>query len=271
MDACNNPMKTPQNKILREDCLAFLARLPDGVADMAVIDPPYNMKKAPWDTFAGEGAFLTFTESWINAFLPKMKRGGSFYIFNTPRHCALMLPMLLRRGAKLLNWITWDKRDGISGGSRRYAARQETILFCSAGGSHYFDSESVREPYMSAGRIEHAKKKGILKNGKRWFPNDKGRLCADVWHFSSHRHKVKVNGKVVRQNHPTPKPEDMIRRMVLASSRPGDFVLDLFSGTGTTARVCLDAGRRFAGCENDPAMFAVLQDRIGNAYTQPSP
>lgn len=264
-------MKMPENKIAREDCLSFLSRMPDGVADLAVIDPPYNMKKAQWDSFASEARFLEFTESWISAFLPKMKASGSFYIFNTPRHCALMLPMLLRRGAELLNWITWDKRDGINGGTRRYSAGQESILFCSAGGRHYFDPEAVREPYLSAGRIEHAKKKGILKNGKRWFPNAKGRLCGDVWHFSSHRHKTKVNGRVVRQNHPTPKPEDMIRRMVLASSRPGDLVLDLFSGTGTTARVCLDTGRRFTGCENDREIFAELSDRIGHAHTQSLP
>lgn len=187
-------MKMPENKIAREDCLSFLSRMPDGIADLAVIDPPYNMKKAQWDSFASEARFLEFTESWISAFLPKMKASGSFYIFNTPRHCALMLPMLLRRGAELLNWITWDKRDGINGGTRRYSAGQESILFCSAGGRHYFDPEAVREPYLSAGRIEHAKKKAYSKTANAGFPTQKGGFAGMSGIFPATATKPKLTG-----------------------------------------------------------------------------
>lgn len=261
-------MKRLVNKVVCEDCFQFLPKLPDAIFDLAIIDPPYNMKKARWDTFRGNGYFLDFTEDWIKSFIPKMKKDGSFYIFNTPYNCAKMLPILEQSGATLLNWITWNKQDGFSGGTRRYAPRQETILFCSLGGKHYFDSESVREPYLSAERMEHAAKKGILKNGRRWFPNGKGRLCDDVWAFSSHRHKSKVNGRVVAQPHPTPKPEDMIERMILASSKKGQLVLDLFSGTGTTSFVCLKHGRKFIGCENDDKMFPFISERIGDAHTK---
>ena len=263
-------MRRMVNKIALEDCVSFLEKLPLGVADMAVIDPPYNMGKGEWDTFPNAQAFFQFTERWIDAFLPKMKPGGSFYIFNSPLNSARILRMLEERGAVFLNWITWHKRDGISGGRRKYACNQETILFFSVGRGHVFNADDVREPYHSEDRMRHAARKGILKNGRRWFPNPGGRLCSDVWEFSSHRHKAKVNGKVVKPAHPTPKPEDMIERMVRASSVPGDLVLDLFSGTGTTAVICRKLGRNFIGCEINPEYRAIALERMRHADNQPA-
>lgn len=254
------------NSIALEDCLVYLRRLDAGSVDLAIADPPYNMGKDRWDSFSSEAAFFSFTEEWIDAMLPALRPGGSFYIFNTPFNCARILQILETRQATALNWITWHKRDGLAGGRRRYACNQETILFGVAGRGepHHFDADAVREPYRSQDRIRYAAKSGILKNGQRWFPHPDGRLCSDVWEFSSHRHKTKVNGRIVKSSHPTPKPEDMIERMLLASSEPGDLVLDLFSGTGTTAAVCCKLGRNFVGCESSPAFHALAMERIHN-------
>jgi len=254
------------NKIAREDCFSFLDRLPGDFIDLAIIDPPYNMGKGDWDSFRTDNDFFRFTEQWIDGFLPKMKPTGSFYIFNNPYNSARILQMLVERGAVFRNWITWHKKDGISASRKRYVNNQETILFFTRGKEHYFDPDAVREPYQSTDRIKHAAKKGILKNGKRWYPNPKGRLCADVWEFSSHRHKTKINGKIVKPKHPTPKPEDMISRMVLASSKEKDIVLDMFSGTGTTALVCKKTGRNFVGFENNPDYHVHLQRRLNHAH-----
>ena len=256
----------PLNSIALEDCHVFLRQLAPRSVDLAIADPPYNMGKDDWDSFPGEADFFSFTEEWIDAMLPALRRGGCFYIFNTPFNCARILQMLEVRDATVLSWITWHKRDGLGGGRRKYACNQETILFGAAGRGHrhYFDADAVREPYRSTDRMRHAAQKGILKNGQRWFPHPDGRLCSDVWEFSSHRHKTKVNGRVVKSAHPTPKPEDMIERMVLASSAPGDLVLDLFSGTGTTAAVCCKNGRNFIGYESNPVFHALAQERIQN-------
>ena len=94
-------------------------------------------------------------------------------------------------------------------------------------------------------------KKGILKNGKRWYPNPNGKLCPDVWEISSQRHKQKLNGKTQKLNHPTPKPKDMIERMIKASSKEGDIVLDLFAGSGTASIVARELNRNFIGCESN--------------------
>jgi len=90
------------NNIAREDCFSFLARLPGDVADLAIIDPPYNMGKGDWDLFRTDGDFFHFTERWIDGFLPKMKSTGSFYIFNNPFNSAYILQMLVARGGRLL-------------------------------------------------------------------------------------------------------------------------------------------------------------------------
>lgn len=168
--------------------------------------------------------------------LPKLKTSASFYIFNTPYNCALFLNHLQNKKVYFQNFISWYKKDGLSYTKRRYNNNQESILFYTMDSKkYYFDYESIRIPYDSTERIAHATKKGILKNGKRWYPNQNGKLCTDVWEITSERHKNKINGKVVKQNHPTPKPKEMIERMIKASSKSGDLVLDLFSGTGTTS------------------------------------
>ncbi len=246
----NPALQPPQkNKIHILDALDFLKILPDECVDLAIIDPPYNLKVAAWDDFKSEREFLDFSFAWIDALLPKLKKTASFYIFNTPYNCALFLHHLQGR-ACFQNFISWFKKDGLSAAKRRYNGNQESILFYTMSAkNYYFDCDSIRVPYDSTQRIAHAAKKGILKNGKRWFPNPRGKLCPDVWEFASVRHTNKIAGKVVRQAHPTPKPREMIERMVLASSRQGDLVLDLFSGTGVASLVARELGREFIGCE----------------------
>lgn len=245
------------NKIHHLDCFDFLERVADKSIDLAVIDPPYNLRKAHWDTFQSEGEFFEFTYSWINALIPKIKLGGSLYIFNTPYNSAFILQYLVASGLKFQNWITWDKRDGMGGARRKFSNGQETILFFTIGQEHTFNYDDVRVPYESTERIAHAKKKGILKNGKRWFPNPNGRLCGEVWHFSSARHKNKVNGRVQKLGHVTPKPLDMIERIIRASSNPGDLVLDCFVGTGTTAVAANRLDRNFL-CSDNNAQYVRL-------------
>ncbi|MDE2854987.1 MAG: site-specific DNA-methyltransferase [Chloroflexota bacterium] len=233
------------NEIYDLDCFEFLAQVDDKIVDLAVIDPPYNMKKAEWDTFESEASFFEFTYSWIDSLIPKIKPDGSLYIFNTPYNSAFILQHLVSRGLFFQNWITWDKRDGMGGARRRFSNGQETILFFTKSRHHTFNFDEIRVPYESTQRIKHAKTKGILKNGKRWYPNSNGRLCGEVWHFSSARHKNKVNGKVRSLGHETPKPIDMIERVIRASSNEGDLVLDCFAGTGTTAVAAQRLRRNF--------------------------
>jgi site-specific DNA-methyltransferase (adenine-specific) len=246
------------------DAFDFLNKIDDEVADLAIIDPPYFLKKGNWDNFKSYKHFLEFTYKWIDMLIPKIKESGSIYIFNTPFNCALILEYLLKKRLNFQNWITWDKRDGLSYAKRRYATAQETILFFTKGNKYTFNSDDIRIPYESKERIEHAKIKGILKNGKRWFPDPRGKLCNDVWHITSERHKNKIKGKTPKLPHATPKPLDMIERIIKASSNEGDLVIDCFIGTGTTVIAAKKLKRNYIGCDNNQQYINIALQRLNN-------
>ena len=254
------------NQIHKMDVFDFLEKeVRDESVDLAIVDPPYNLRKADWDTFRSQEDFLRFTYNWIDAMLPKIKATGSFYIFNTPYNAAHILCFLSRRNMHFQNWIVWDKRDGLASAKRKYVNGQEAILFFSKAQKHVFNHDDIRVPYNSTDRMAHAAKKGIIKNGRRWYPNPNGKICGEIWHFSSERHKRKVNGRVVKMDHLSPKPVAMVERMVKASSNPGDLVLDCFMGSGTTAIVSAKLGRNFIGCEKDDDYHAVCLRNLKEA------
>ena len=183
--------------------------------------------------------------------IPKCKPSASIYLFNNAYNSALVLNHLRQTNIKFRNWITWYKKDGFSATTRKYVNAQESILFYTISNNYTFNTDAIRVPYESVERMAHAAQKGILKNGKRWFPNENGKLCSDVWEITSQRHKDKVKGKIQKPTHPTIKPEEMIERMILASSNENDVVLDLFSGSGTTSRMAKKWHRQYIGCENN--------------------
>lgn len=240
------------NEIHEMDCVDFLTKMSDqGICtDLIIADPPYNMGKASWDKeYPGYNGYFSFMCQWMDLLHDVSSPGTSLYVFNTPYNCALMIEHLEGAGFTFQNWLTWDKRDGQGGSTKRYTRRQESILFMTVGDDYTFNADNIRIPYESTDRIAHAAKSGIVKNGKRWYPNPNGRLCGDVWHITSQRHKTKVKGRIVKPKHVTPKPRDMIERMVKASSNEGDLVLDLFSGTGVTSIVAKSLNRNYIGCD----------------------
>lgn len=250
------------NKIVVSDCFEYLDKIEDSFADLAVIDPPYNLKKGAWDTFGNQEEFMKFTQDWIDALIPKLKDKGSIYIFNTPFNAAFMLRYLMDKGLCFQNWITWDKKDGFSYAKRKFCQNQEAIIFFTKSNKHTFNYNAVRLPYESTGRMRLAAKKGILKNGKRWYPNPDGKLCGDVWHIVSERHRNKIQGRIQVQPHATIKPLEMIERIILASSNKNDVVLDCFVGSGTTALASQNLSRNFLCCDSDKDFVLGARKRL---------
>lgn len=257
------------NKIYLMDYSDFLEKIDNNTVDLAVIDPPYFMHKGDWDEFNSFEDFLKFTYDWIDKLIPKLKATGSLYIFNTPFNSAYILQYLVKQGLIFQNWITWDKRDGMSATKKKYNNSQETILFFTKTDKYVFNFNDIRLPYDSKERIKHAQKKGILKNGKRWFPNPLGKLCVDIWHITSERHKNKINGKTPKIPHATPKPLEMIERIIKASSNKGDLVLDCFIGTGTTAVAAKKLERCYIGCDNNKSYINIAKERLKNGRFLP--
>jgi site-specific DNA-methyltransferase (adenine-specific) len=163
---------------------------------------------------------------------------------------------------KFRNWITWDKRDGLGASKRKYSNGQETILFFTKSNRYTFNYEEVRVPYESVERMQTAEKTGILKNGKRWYPNPKGRFCGEVWHFVSERHKKKINGKVQKLDHITPKPLDLVERMIKASSNENDIVLDCFVGSGATAIAAKTLSRNFICADSNKKFVETAKRKV---------
>ena len=244
-----------------EDFFAAVGRVADGSVDLVIADPPYGLGKDygnDSDHLAGDD-YLEFSRRWLQALLPKLKPDGSLYVFlswqNSPEVFSLFKKHLI-----MLNEIIWDRRVPSMGGStRRYSSVHDNIGFFARSRRHYFDIDSVRIPYDE--QTKRARSRSIFV-GKKWL--EMGYNPKDLWSVSRlHRQDAE------RVDHPTQKPLEIIRRMVLASCPPDGLVLDPFMGAGTTAVAALSEGRRFAGFEINPAYFAIAQSRVdqlsGNA------
>ncbi len=238
----------------------FLNKLDNASIDLAIIDPPYNMRKDKWDTFKTEKEYFDFTFLWLDAVLEKLKQTASLYLFNNAFNAAITLNYLKEKAIIFKNWITWYKKDGFSATKKKYVNNQETILYYTKSNICTFNFDAIRQPYESTQRIQHATEKGLIKNGKRWFPNEKGKLCGDVWQITSQRHKEKIGGKIQKPLHPTIKPNDLIERIIKASSNEKDLILDLFSGSGTTSKVAKQMNRNFIGCENNEQYIKLISE-----------
>ena len=251
------------NKVFNSDFSTLLKKIPNNSIDLICVDPPYNLKKADWDTFNSDEEFFNFTFNWIKQVAPKLKPGGGFYVFNTPRNSAHILAYLESIGFTFQNWITWNKKDGFTSTKKKFLPEQETIVYVTKPGADLtFNADLIRVPYESTERIAAAKTKGILKNGKRWFPNEGGRLCPDVWQITSERHSNKENGKLKPAVHPTVKPLALMERIVLASTNEGDVVLDIFAGSGSTLVAAKKHKRQFIGCDADPTFVKIAKSRL---------
>ena len=254
-----------RNKIYCMDYKKYLTGVKNKSIDLVVIDPPYNMSKDKWDTFKTETDFYYFLNRCVDDILPKLKSNGSFYIFNTSYHCAHILRFLVHRKMKFRNWIVWYKKDGVTSGKSKYTSESEALLYFTRDDDYTFNHNSIRQPYTSERSlgINKGKRKGIIKNGKRWAPNPKGKLCGDVWVFPRHRN-FDIQGKQVRNIHPTQKPVEMIERIIKASSNKGDTILDCFVGSGTTAIACKKLGRNFYGCDSNKDYVKIAKARLND-------
>ncbi|WP_308149657.1 site-specific DNA-methyltransferase [Spiroplasma sp. AdecLV25b] len=251
------------NTVFNEDIIFFLdKRVENNSVDLIIADPPYNILKIEWDNFNSEKEYMEFMISWLEKSYQKLKDTGTFYLFNNAYNSAKLIPILERIGFNFIDWITWYKKDGFNGCKNKYVNNQETILFLSKSKKWKFNADSIRVAYLSTDRMKHATKKGILKNGKRWFPNKNGKLCTNVWEFVSERHNNKINGKIIEGIHPTQKPIKMIERMILASSNENDLILDLFSGTGTTSFAAKNLNRNSLGCELNSEYYKYILKRL---------
>lgn len=230
-------------RIVQGNCIDVLSTFAPESVDLIIADPPYNLGKDYGNCTDSlqRAEYLDFTRLWLAAGVRALKPTGSIYVFMGFRFIA-HLYLILEEELKLHfnNWICWNYTQGM-GRVRAFSPRHDDVLFFSKTRRYTFDLDSVRVPQK-------------YYRGRN---NMRGANPGDVWEFS-HVHYCQGS----RTGHPTQKPEGLIERMVLASSREGDLVVDPFAGSGTTLRVCQQLRRRATGIELSAEYVSVIAERL---------
>lgn len=266
------------NLVVHGDNGDVLPSLPDGSFQMVYIDPPFNtgrkqtrqsikttrslhgnrigFKGQTYETVKGlvTGYDDDFSDYW--AFMePRLEEAwrlltptGTLYLHLDYREChyaKVLLDALFGREC-FLNEIIWAYDYGARSKKKWPAKHDNILVYVKDPNAYYFNSEEVdREPYMAPGLV--TPEKAAL-----------GKLPTDTWWHTI----VSPTGKE-KTGYVTQKPEGILRRMVQASSRPGDWLLDFFAGSGTLGAVADDLGRRFVLIDSNPEAITVMKDRLG--------
>jgi site-specific DNA-methyltransferase (adenine-specific) len=265
------------DRVVHSDNLAAIAGLPDRAFTVVYLDPPFNTGRAQvrrsmstprapngtrvgfrgltYDTVRGRVSAYddAFEDYW--AFLePRLEHAwrlladdGTFYLhldYREVHYAKVLLDALFGREC-FLNEIIWAYDYGART-KRRWPAKHDTILvYVKDPDRYHFDSAAVdREPYLAPGLV------GPDKAAR-------GKLPTDVWWHTI----VSPTGKE-KTGYPTQKPEGVLRRIIAASTRPGDWVLDFFAGSGTTGAVARELGRRFVLVDSNPEAIEVMRKRL---------
>lgn len=234
-------------EIITGDAVDELPKIKSSSVDLVIADPPYNLGKDYGNNhdIKGFNEYLTFSRTWLAEAHRILKPTGTLYVFMGFRFISYLYDILDRELQMFFsNWIVWHYTQGM-GKTKGFSPRHDDILMFKQGKKAKFNLDAVRIP----------------QKYYRDRNNMRGANPGDVWEFS---HVHYCNGN--RQNHPTQKPEGLIERMVLASSDENDLVVDPFSGSGTTLRVCQQLKRRVIGIEINPDYVAMTQGRLSAEF-----
>ncbi len=254
------------NRVVHQEFAEAVSLLPRGFVDLIVVDPPYNLTK----NYGGRvfrskeaSAYISWFEGILSSLLPLLRPTASVYVCSDWKTSSLIFPVLDEH-LHVRNRITWEREKG-RGAKLNWKNNTEDIWYCTVGDQYHFDVDAVKlkrrviAPYRSGdGRP------------KDWEETETGnyRLThpSNIWSDIS----IPFWSMSENTDHPTQKPEKLIAKLILASSRPGDFVFDPFLGSGTTAVVAQKLGRRFCGIEENREYCCWALKRLKQAESDES-
>ena len=256
----------PAARILVGDCVAEMAKLPAESVDLVFADPPYNLQlqgdlKRPddsrvdavdddWDKFSSFAAYDEFTRAWLTACRRVLKPAGTLWVIGSYHNIFRVGSTMQDLGFWILNDVIWRKTNPMPNfRGRRFTNAHETMIW------------AARE----AGAKSYTFNYEALKAG-----NEDVQVRSD-WTLALCTGEERLKGGDGKKLHPTQKPEALLARVILSSSRPDDLVLDPFNGTGTTGAVAKKLGRRFIGIEREAKYAKAAEKRIASVVTVPSP
>ena len=251
----------PNGKLFLGDSISWLRSIDTASVDLVFADPPYNINRAEWDSFESQEHYIAWSLEWIQEASRVLKAEGSMYICGFSE----ILADLKHPASKYFagcRWLVWHYKNKANLGSD-WGRSHESII-------HFRKSARVR-PNIDAVRIPYgahtlkypshpqadSSNFGNGKSRDAWVPNPLGAKPKDVIDIPT-----TCNGMGEKTPHPTQKPEELVRKFVLASSTTGDTVLDPFSGSGTTAVVAEQLGRRWLACDMNAEYNAWAIQRI---------
>ena len=261
LDSDNRPYlfyEHPNGSIYLGDSIEWLTSLDAESVDLILADPPYNIKKAEWDTFESQQAYVEWSLKWIREAARVLKPTGTLYICGFSEILAdIKLPAL--RFFKGCRWLVWHYKNKANLRSD-WGRSHESILHFRKSKKFTFNVDNVRIPYGNhtlkyPERIQaETSQYGKGKKGPVWQPHPDGAKPRDVIEIPT-----TCNGMHEKTPHPTQKPEELFRKLVLASSNETDLVIDPFLGSGTTAVVAEQLKRKWMGCDlsSDYCQWAV--------------
>lgn len=245
--------------ILKGDCIAVMESLPEKSVDIIFADPPYNLQLAgalhrpdqslvdavddEWDQFDSFAAYDAFTRAWLLAARRVLKPNGTIWVIGSYHNIFRVGATMQDLGFWILNDVVWRKTNPMPNfRGRRFQNAHETLIWASRerdAKGYTFNYESMKAA------------------------NDDLQMRSD-WLFPICTGKERLKNADGGKAHPTQKPEALLARVILASTKRGDVVLDPFFGSGTTGAVAKRLGRRFVGIERDADYIAAARERIAS-------
>jgi site-specific DNA-methyltransferase (adenine-specific) len=250
-----------EDRTINQDLFAVLDWLPDSFVDLLFIDPPYNLTKSfNSHTFRERSieGYAKWFESWFSKLLRTLKPTASVYVCGDWRS-STAIHSVLEKYLRVHNRITWEREKG-RGAETNWKNCSEDIWFCTVSDDYTFNVETVKlnrkviAPYTDP--------EGAPKDWKR--TKDGGyRLTypSNIWIDLT----VPFWSMPENTDHPTQKPEKLLAKIILASSKPGDIVFDPFLGSGTTSVVAKKLSRRYIGIELDETYCCLAEKRLAMA------
>ena len=244
-------------RIVVGDCVAEMSKLPAGSVDLVFADPPYNLQlkgdlKRPdkshvdavnndWDKFSSFAAYDDFTRAWLLACRRVMKPSATLWVIGSYHNIFRVGAIMQDLGFWVLNDIVWRKTNPMPNfRGRRFTNAHETMIW--------------------AARDEKAK--GYTFNYEALKAANEDVQARSDWLIPLCTGEERLKGEDGKKVHPTQKPEGLLARVLLSSSKPGDLVIDPFNGTGTTGAVAKRLGRRYIGFERDRTYAEAAEARI---------
>ena len=242
------------------DAFRALKKIPDSAVDLLIVDPPYNLfKDFGGNRFKklGEEDYAAYTEKWLDAVVPKLKPTASAYVC-CDWESAIQIGAILREKFILRNRITWQREKG-RGAKKNWKNSMEDIFFATVSEDFVFNLDAVKQRRKV---IAPYKENGVPKDWEETADGKFRDTCpSNFWDDIS----VPYWSMSENTAHPTQKPEKLIAKLILASSRAGDTVLDPFAGSGTTAVVAKKLGRKYIAIEQNPTYCAWAEFRLEKA------